>query len=305
MVEGQESFPEFERLLEKERPPVYHEEYDYLIYVGVGLLLISVGIALFIIMESVSRVIQMTCVLLLPIGAILCSIGFIRNRSGRRKYQFRGLSRTVLSEAIMYLDSVVVQPDELESAAPYHDNIALSNFEKSKIAKGFVKFVNNTAGYITWPLDFVSEMKGDLERIRRRLTLLPLCAVLLSLLLLVAMYYVLISESITSSYLGIGLGFVGIYSIYCIAQSCYEYSRFPKLRNYETLSVSDSQKIEDTLSCIFTLLQKEYNYPLRLYVAGKHTILLYTGRTKTSFSLVRLKEAVLYPIGSIQNEMPL
>jgi hypothetical protein len=295
MVEGQKSFPEFDMLLEKERPFVYHEEYDHLIGLGVGLLLVSVGIVLFIITESVSRILQIIGLLLLPIGAIFCCLGLIQNQLGRRKYQLRGLSRTALSETIMYLDSVIVQPEELESPAPYHDNIVLGSFEKIKITKGFVKFVNRTSGYITWPSDFVTGINENFEKINRRLALLPLCAIILSLLLLAAMYSFLTSKAANLVYLGTGLGFVGLYSIYCVAQSFYEYSRYPKLANPNNLVVSSSKNIEDTLNDIFLLLQSEYHYPLRFYVTRVYPILEYTGRTKTSFTLIRLKEAVFYP----------
>ena len=58
---------------------------------------------------------------------------------------------------------------------------------------------------------------------------------------------------------------------------------------------TDSIELEETLSEIFALLQTEYRYPLRFYLVKDYPQLKYTGRTKTSETLVQLKEAVFYP----------
>jgi hypothetical protein len=58
---------------------------------------------------------------------------------------------------------------------------------------------------------------------------------------------------------------------------------------------SDSIQPEDTVGEILDLFQTEFPTPLRLYVVGDYSQLTYTGRTKTSDTLVRLKEAILYP----------
>jgi hypothetical protein len=295
MVKGQGSFPEFERLLEKERPLVYHEEYDHFSELSVGLLLVSVGITLFIIMESVSNFIHDISLLLPPIGAILCCRGLILNRLGRREYQFRGLSRTALSETVMYLDSKVAQPEELESIAPYHEGSTLSSFEQIKMQDALVRFVKNTIVVVTWPTGFILDIKGKMEKIKKRLAILPICVALLTLLLFAATYNALTSESQILVFFAWSLGYLLLISFGCIAQSLYYYARSPILGQSSRIITSGSQKIEDTLNEILALLHNEYNYPLRFYVAGAYPILEYTGRTKTSYSLVRLKEAVFYP----------
>lgn len=300
MVEGQRLFPEFQKLLEKERPLVYPEEFDYLGEVALGLVIVSTGIVLSIIIGSFSNLSLSISLILLPIGGIFCFTGLIRNRLGRREYQFRGLSRTALSETVMYLDSFAAKPDDLESAAPYHGHSTHSTYELSNMSNSFVSFIRKTIGIITWPTEFIEEILSTMEKTKKRMVLLPISAVLLAILVTYATLSSLTSEGlimVVFSYCG---AYLLLISYGCIAQSLYYYAKTPTVSRSLSIPTSDMQTIENTLDEILDLLHSEYQYPLRFYVARMYPVLEYTGRTKISFTLVRLREAILYPNNSSQ-----
>ena len=108
-------------------------------------------------------------------------------------------------------------------------------------------------------------------------------------------YAALTSESLILAFLGLGLFYLFLTSLYCIFQGAYSYVRIPVLNKTMAMNVSKMQKIAETLNEIFILLQRDYSNPLRFYLVREYPQLVYTGRTKTSDALVRLKEAVFYP----------
>ena len=64
---------------------------------------------------------------------------------------------------------------------------------------------------------------------------------------------------------------------------------------FEDIHFSETQELTDTIDSFLNLLCAEYHYPLRFILNKEYSQLTYTGRTKTTFTLIRLKEAIFYP----------
>ncbi len=302
MVDGDSRFPEFEKYLSKNENRIsYPEDLPYSTELAAGLLSVSSGVTLFVISYSTASLVKYIGLFLVLSGIALCLIGFAKIRKKIRECGFRGLSRTTISKTIMYLDSIIVQPDELESPAPYHEASSLSSSEKSLAFDEVVNFIKQTSDIITWPLDFIIDTQRHSKWLKRRMILLVISAIVLSLGIGFGTYSALTSESAIIAFLGITLFYLFLVTLYCIFQSVYIYVRIPVLKKTVDLNTSKMQKLEETLNEIFTLLQSDYSNPLRFYLVREYPQLVYTGRTKTSYALVRLKEAVFYPEVSVGN----
>jgi len=295
-MEDNMQFYEFERLLDKGNLSVYHEESDYISGLGVGLILLTIGVMIIVILGFISGIIQNIGLLLILVGFVLSFRGLILNRTEKRKYEFKGLSRTTISEAVMYLDSIIAHTEELESPVPYHGKTALSSYEQSKKLNAFIKFVKRTADVFSWSSDFIIKLEKDTLRQKRRMILLPILAVILSLIIAYGTYAAMTSGlPILAISMAYSIPSLLSFSLFCIAESVYAYARIPVIHQSAQINTSDLQKNEDTLKAIFALLRLEYHYPLRFYLVREYPTLKYTGRTKTSFTIIRLKEALLYP----------
>jgi hypothetical protein len=305
MVEGYTQFPEFEKSLEKEALSVYHEEWNQESIMSIGVSFIALGLLPGFLTRFSKNDALFTGLIFSTIGIVIILIPPVMKRTKWSMYSFRGLSRKTISDSIMFLDSKLAQPDELESTAPYHEKEPLTSFQYSKMKLELPKFIKSTTGLITWPSELISEFKMELEDDRHRFPGFIICIVTILLIPLVAMYFMYTSGSdvlLVFAYISLFI----ILQVTCNIPQILISNLY--MFNNEWLSyvrTSQTCQLEESLNEIFTLLHSEFPHPLRFYLVREYPLLKYTGRTKTSNTLVRLKEAVLYPLDSIQNEMPL
>jgi hypothetical protein len=306
MVEGQESFPEFERLLEKEYPSVYQEEWEHEPALFIGLFLIFLSSFPFLFLGISSGIIQVLGLLLSFLGTIIFFFGLVSHERKRRKYLFRGLSRKTISEAIMFIDALLARPEDLDSPAPYHDQAPIKSYEVVIRKPAFILLVKSTAGLVTWPSDRIDEITAELREKEKRVpALLVFLTIVISIMLFIAIFWLVASGNP-------GFLVLVLIPILCLFQLAY-YIINPLYRSYflfkgnwlQQVRTSESISLEESLEETIALLQTDYIYPLRFYLLKEYPVLKYTGRKKTGYTLIRFKEAVLYPAISTQNEMPL
>lgn len=295
MAEGQTRFPEFERRLEKEHPVVYHEEIEQRADIPIGICAACLGVLLFVLSSFTMDVFQTLGLVVSIVGILLIVRGFALYRLNLRSYTYRGLDRETITGAIEYIDARIAKPEELESPAPYHDKIAIPSFELGSKSAEFAKLVRSTAGLITWPSYFIKGIEEDFQNVRRKLPRIAVFLLTLFFVSALAIYYTLALG-------GLYLIFPALWTLFCTLQISYQFLRsvfgnvyFPDQDWLDQVLQTESTQLEKSLDEIFNLLQSEFPHPLRFHLVKEYPQLKYTGRTKTGFTLVRLREAVLYP----------
>jgi hypothetical protein len=303
-VERRSQFSKFEKALEKEAPSAYHEEWNQEQIMSIGVSLIALGLLPGFLTRFSKTDVLITGLIFSTIGTVIILLFPILKRTKWRTYSFRGLSRKTISESIMFLDFKLAQPEELESTVPYHENEPLTRYQLSKMKLELPKFFKSTAGLIIWPYELISEFKMELEHDRHGLPVFIICIATILLMPLAAMYFMYTSGS------DVLLVFAFI-SLFIFLQVWFNIPQFLASNEYlfnkewlSSLRTSQTCQLDESLNEIFSLLRLEFPYPLRFHVVRDYPLLNYTSRTKTSYTLVRLKEAVLYP-ASTENEMPL
>lgn len=295
-MEGDRSFSKFERWLEEEHSSVYEEEFLHRSDLPIGALFAFFGFYPWILSNLALGPLQIIGLATSFLGIMILLRAYVLYRSQLRQYSYRGLSRKTITDAIMFIDSKNVQPEELESPAPYHEKSIDSGYIIGMKEKKFSNFVKSTAGLIVWPSEFINEIKRDLEKKKKRLRF---CSISLLVLLLLLM---LITYNIFNSGGTILIWIVFIPLVLCTLQSIYYYFQYVfdnshLLKNnwISDMILSESIQLEETMIEILSRLQAEFQFPLRFHLGHEYPHLVYTGRTKTTYTLVRLKEAVLYP----------
>ena len=171
--------------------------------------------------------------------------------------------------------------------------MALSDFNLRTYKIGFQKFVIATIGMITWPSVLVDELEKEVGEAQSDVR--PCTAGFLALLIMLsaATYYVFTINTLWVLLIGIlPTVLIAVYAYMIYLFQTMHLSRFNSIQHVKK---SDSIQLEDTMREIFDLLQAEYPSPIRFYLAGDYSQLTYTGKTKTTGTLIRLKEAILYP----------
>ncbi|MFW9835107.1 MAG: hypothetical protein ACFFEK_14000 [Candidatus Thorarchaeota archaeon] len=290
---GGSRFPKFERWIEKEYPSVYQEEYYHRSELPVGILLSVFGFYPWVLTNFAFGILQILGLIASLSGLLLLFWGFIAYRKKLKVYSYHGLSRNTISDAISVLDSKIVQPDELVSPAPYFNKRVDSAYNLGLKEREFLRFVKSTTGLFEWPSSIIDEMKLDIDKMRRAT---PRCSILFLIVSILLLFwaYSLLAFSLLIAF--------GIFPVFFILQESYYYYQYA-LRDLHLVNEkwirdlleSDSVQPEEVMKQILYRLQSEFPFPLRFYLAKEYPILVYTGRTKTTFTLARLREAVLYP----------
>jgi len=301
MVEGYADFPEFERLIEEGSSTVYHEvlqyEWDQIIGIFVAIFsLFPLGFSylkLYPIMQD--SIIQSIGLMVSLIGVIIFLRGFVLHHRLLRKYRYQGLSRNIISDAITYIDSQLAISEEFKKGASSQRNIPYSTTKFLTMREQFVIFIKSTAGLISWPSEIINNIELDLNYRRKGLRILFAFLVFFFFILAIASYYLLTSGELYLELLGLIPAFLLLQSAYHELRILQKSPHKFKIDWIAQVKKTDSIELEETLSEIFALLQTEYRYPLRFYLVKDYPQLKYTGRTKTSETLVQLKEAVFYP----------
>jgi hypothetical protein len=194
----------------------------------------------------------------------------------------------------MYLDSRIVQPEKLVSVVPYHEKIAISSNKLETYKGEFQKFVICTPGLITWPSDLVDELEMEVGEARSDVRPCTLAFLVLLIVTSASTYYILTLDSLWVWLIAVVVP-LGLLAIYAYIMYLFENIHLFRSSWIHDIKKSDSIQIEDTIGEILDLLQTKFPCPLRFYLTGDYSQLTYTGKTKTSDTLVRLKEAILYP----------
>ncbi|MHA2143907.1 MAG: hypothetical protein ACXAB0_00540, partial [Candidatus Thorarchaeota archaeon] len=298
VVEGKTEFPDFERLIEKEIPIVYHEEYYHQMRLFIGPFIAVLGILPLFLFRMTWGELQTFGLVATLFGVILTIRSFVLYRSNIREYSYKGLSRKTITEAIMFLDTRFVQPEKKVQVVPFLKKMVLSSYKFGRFKKEFYKFVESTTGLITWPSRLFDGFEMDIQDVKKGFRPISITFLLvLPVISIVTIYlstfggWTLLIAIVPSGY----CFFWGIFSFFR-----YLYDNAPLFRSNWINQVlkSESIQLEDTIDAIFNLLQSEFPYPLRFHLTGEYPQLTYTDRTITSHTRVSLKEAVLYP----QNE---
>ena len=246
-----------------------------------GLLLLTGGNYL----PEFHDVLMIIMVLGLPIlfGGILWWFRLTKSRS------FHGIRRSWLSIALSYL--------EVKEAGV--EDIGMIVYPKSPSQFAFLKLSGLSASKRT--LESLSkdtliqenhaiavkafEAEGKVTR-----TALCLVSVLLlfAVVPLVAFAISGMTELFTFLLVGMAIFFLLLIAAYV------DYHRRRKRVEHQIPKESRDEPVEQ-FEQILTLLRTEYDYPLRLLVVGNHQELLYTGRTFTTSTDVKMQEAVFLP----------
>ncbi len=293
-MEGNTEFPKFERLLEKERPFVYHEHYYLQNRLFIGPIITVLGILPMPFFLVWSSELQVICQFVILIGFILTIRSFVLYRSKIMEYSFRGLSRQTITEAIMFLDLRFVQPEKPVSPVSVLMKLSLYRYDLGMFRRKFQKLVKSTIGLITWPSKLIDELEREIQEEKKNLRPCLITVFLFFLVMSVITYY--------ANTLGGWLLFTPVLLFICSFQTIILYFRDLYNRAHifrgnwiHQVQKSESIQLEETIDEIFNLLQSEFPYPLRFYFTGEYPKLTYTGRTVTSYAFNPFKEAVFYP----------
>ncbi|MDH4214270.1 MAG: hypothetical protein OEV85_10145 [Candidatus Thorarchaeota archaeon] len=301
MVDGNSSFPEFERLLEKDARSVYHEDNLIDARFGIGMLLAVIGLTIILLGSSLSSFISLGLALI-TLGLLIMIATIMMNQSKQRKYKFYGLSRSLISEAIMYIDIQISQSKDSESSVRSDEIPQFSSSEIVSKRDKFLLFLRSTKGLITWPSETINPIEETLRINREKLPSFLTCLIVIFFVLAIATYFLLISGILLVVAIGLILLICTIQYPFTILQFLRKNLHVFKGEWISDVPRSEQIQLEESLNEIFSRLQSEFLYPLRFFVVREYPSLKYTGRMKTSSSLIRLKEAILYPLSSIQNE---
>ena len=224
----------------------------------------------------------------------------MRGGSALKQHSVQKLSQTTITDAIMYLDARFTQPEKLVYVAPYDDKRAVSGIKLNSYKKGFQKFALSTSGLITWPSALVDELESEVGAARSSVRPITLAILVFVSALSVFSYFLITLDLFWAVLLVVApLGLVFIYGYVTILLRTTHLLGNNQMHD---IKKSDSIQPKDTVGEILDLFQTEFPTPLRLYVVGDYSQLTYTGRTKTSDTLVRLKEAILYPKLTVEKE---
>ena len=292
-MEGDSRFPKFERWLEKEYPSVYEEEFYHRSDVPAGILLAVFGWYPWLLTGFTLGAVQILGLIAALFGILLLLRACVMYRLQLKRYSYNGLTRNAITDAITFLDSRIVQPDELESPAPYHQKSVDSNYNLGMEERNYLRFIRSTAGLFVWPSSIISEIKLCISRMKRVTFRSSALFLLTSIIFLLWLYF--------DVAVNVLIGF-GIIPIYLILYSSYYYFQYvikdlPLLIEewIQDIPVSDSVQLQEVMNDILNRLHSDFPFPLRFHLASNYHLLVYTGRTKTTFKLIRLKEAILYP----------
>jgi hypothetical protein len=301
-VDGEGQFPEFEKLLKKGIPSIYHEEVIHIQELFIGMVIASFGFILSFLFSHVSNLVPAIGLLVMIIGIALILNGTLKYVSRRRQYRFQNLSRKTISESIMYLDARAFPSKRLESDVPYDLVLHPSFYNPQKFRKVFRSFAISTRGQITWPSSILDEFRWDAKEAKDGFRPCSVTFFGLTIIFLVIIVYIL-------SLAGWVLMLTTVVLGYCVLQGTYMYLRYLFDNKslfmdswIDELVASESVELEESIHQIFNLLQAKFPYPFRFYIRGEYPQLVYTGREVTSPDKIRLKEALLYPILTVDNK---
>jgi hypothetical protein len=295
VVEGENRFPKFERWIEKEYPSVYEEEIYHRVEWPIGILLTVFGLLPWLLSNFALGPIQIVGLGASLFGIIVIIAGLVRYRQKLEHYRYRGLTRKTISDAIISLDAYIVKSDEIVSAAPYHGETKLSSYDRGMKRSDLIKLIRNTSGLVEWPSDFIVNIKKELEREHKVFRRCSVTTLVILFLIISVVYYLAASEEIL-----LWLLFAPL--LVCIGEVIFSYLQVLYTQSYlfqgdwlQNVLVSNSVQLDESMIMLLNLLHSEFQLPLRFYLGREYSLLHYTGRTKTTFTLARLKEAVLYP----------
>jgi len=296
-VEGSNRFPEFEKRIEKGLPVAYHEEWNQREDIVLGGFLTILGFLPLLWLDLSFGLFQILGFITSFIGVLVLARGVVLYRRLIKQYSFHGLTRKTISDAIMHIDAQLAQPEEFDSPVLYHDKTPVSKYKMSLNEAAFRELLANTSGLITWPSAIVEEHESNVRNDKRAFYYSLLLLIIIIVIVVMIIWYLLTAwDWSLLAFIFIPL-FCLLQTSWCLVPHIFELHRYlikdewiAKVRKNDTIRLSES------LDELFHLLQSEFSYPLKLELVRTYPQLTYTGRTKLSYTLVNLKEAVLYPL---------
>jgi len=290
-----ERFPRFEELLERGQGSVYEEELDYFLPVIGGGLLVFCTLYLRLFHFITESIIAVLAELGALCGLAIITYGLYVRKRALEKCQFHGISRHTISAAIEYLDSVVVPVEQIEFAAPYHDGTVYREYQLHELLDDYLRLMKCLRQMILWPQEQVRSTEEYAADYRRRIGIVIFITSPIGLFLVALGLPFALSFETFDVFIALLLLGNGVYAIGRAIVMAYRKIDLCDMKWLNDISVSDNINLSNTLNEILFLLMNQYEHPLRFFVAGQYEAMTYTGRTKTTFTLARLKEAVLYP----------
>lgn len=290
-----ERFSGFEKSLECKQGSVYEEEDNYVVPVAVGILLVACTAYILhfeFISESIIEV-------LAELGA-LCGVAFVTyglyiRKRALKKYQFHGISRRTISAVVEYLDSVTVPPEQIELAARYQDGPVHKRFQIHELFEEYLGLMKCLRQKILWPQEQVILAEEYMAVYGRRIRKMIFITLLMGIIFIALGLPPALTFERPEIFIVMILLVHGVCAIGWALLMAYRTIDLCDVKWLNDISVSDDINLSDTLNEILLLLVDQYEHPLRFFVAGQYAVMTYTGRTKTTYTLARLKEAVLYP----------
>jgi hypothetical protein len=290
-----ERFPRFEKSLERGQGSAYEEEHDFVAPVAIGILLFFCAVYVLhfdFISESIVEVLAEFGALS---GFAIFTYGIYIRKRALKNFQFHGLSRRTISAVVQYLDSVTVPVEQIESTASHQDGSVYKVFQIHELFEEYLRLMKCLRQMILWPQEQVGLAKEYQASYRRRIgKMIFITLAIGSILIAIGLPPALTFER-SEVFIAVFLLVHGVCAIGWALVMLYGTIGLCDIKWLNDISVSDSISLSDTLNEILLLLVEQYDHPLRFFVAGQYEVMTYTGRTKTTFTSARLKEAVLYP----------
>ena len=224
-------------------------------------------------------------ILMIVLGVMIGMYGYTLQKREIEKYSFYDLSRESITKAVEFMDSFNVSEDELESPVPYHEAKPRGGYEMYGLYHGLIEFMREAGKKLSWPTEIEMEIRESIDQEKKHL---PKDS---------ALYLIIVVPFMSAGIIFGDIQFLilGFLIIMILSGDIYRTYRDIEDDWLNEILFSDTQELSDALNSFLNMLCAEYHYPLRFFLNKEYPQLIYTGRTRTTFTLIRLKEAIFYP----------
>jgi hypothetical protein len=223
--------------------------------------------------------------------------GYSKRATMDQKYQFLGLSRRQITRGIEYIDACISEPNDLDPIVPYAESKPHASYHMDQLKGGFTLLVLAIGDMVRWPAQTADIVKGFVKEEKDWIRLLGGISLCLAVAFIAAAGALFeIPDMTVQLSIAPFLTLIGIVILVQSPRSLLKFYRNALYRKVDSLIGDTECTLEDSMSEIFRLLQREYRHPLYFLVCRHYPELDYSGETETSYNLIRLKRAVLNPL---------
>ena len=227
--------------------------------------------------------------IIMVLGLLLLFAGIFWWFHLSKSRSFHGIRRSWLSMALSYLEA---KEAGIEDIGRIIYPIPPSQFALLKLAG--LSAAKRTLEFLSKDTLIQEDYKIAVEALEEEGEVTRMALWMVSGLLLFAVLP-LVAFAISGMILPFIFLLVGMAIIFLLLIAAYvNYHRTRRRVEHQIPDESRDEPVE-RFEHILTLLRTEYDYPLRLLVVGNHQELLYTGRTFTTSTDVKMQEAVFLP----------